>query len=481
MIGASTLYILFMPGFLLIFFNILLIFLAPFNKYRFKQYKFNRKYKPFFSLIVPAHNEEEVIKRTLNAFLETRYDPSLKEIIIVNDGSVDKTSEIIGRYASTIIEKNKILKNINNFPFKNIILVNRDIGGNGKAYASNEGVKYAKGEILFFIDADVQLDSNAFLEAAKHLEDPSVGALAGYVKITSNSSNLNGFLLFESMIAQKVARASFNVLDSHYIVPGGCAIFKKKIWKKVGGYSKNSLAEDTDLTWKVLTETNKKIRFDDSIVVLADEPKTLLSLWNQRVRWARGNIEVTLRHSHKIGKRKYGKGVTYIFPFWLTSILMPIIFILSALSILLSILIGVQPNTTIVLGSLIGFSFYLNFLAGIYVGKGAGALEGLISPGIVVLIIFSSSLFWGNGIYGMLNSFGINIDYKIIALFSIIWIISTIPLTYLMVKISSRYKRLAEIIQLFILGYWALNVTTTLHGYILEALGKEKKWIRTIR
>jgi hypothetical protein len=159
----------------------------------------------------------------------------------------------------------------------------------------------------------------------------------------------------------------------------------------------------------------------------------------------------------------------------------PVIFVLTTLSILLTIVLGVQSNTTMLLGILLGFSFYFNFLVGVYVGKGVAFFEGLISPGVVMLMIFSSSLIWKDGSYGLLHFLGINIDYKIFSLLSIFWIISTIPLTYLMVKISRKYKHFAEIIQLLILGYWALSITTTIHGYVLEILGKEKKWIRTIR
>lgn len=476
----------FIPGYLFLFFVLLLLLLYPFNRYRKNTYIFGRSYRPFISLIVPAHNEEDVIEKTLQAFLATDYDPTLKEIIIVNDGSVDRTGELIKQYASTVIENGIASPNETNFSGKNIILVNREIGGNGKAQASNDGAKYARGEILFFTDADVRIEGNSFLEAVKHFSDERVGAVAGNVEITQNESPLNGFLIFESILAQKVTRSSFNVLGFHYIVPGGCAIFRKKVWESVGGYRVGGLAEDTDLTWKILTETNKEIRFDSSISVLADEPKTLQSLWNQRVRWSRGNIEVMANNKYKIGKGEYGKGATYGFPFWLTSISMPLIFILNMLGAMFAAAFGFNTLYMQIFGSLLALTFFVQWTIGVIVGKGKGALEGLLSPGLVFLLVLTSSIIWPYGFNHslfskMLLEMGFRVGRDFLIVLPILFVLSAWILTYVMVRISPSHKKFAETMQLVIIGYWLLIMASTLHGYALEIMGKEKKWIRTVR
>ncbi len=477
----TILYIFFIIGYALLFLMVLLIILSAFRRFFERRYVLADDFKPTVSLIVPAHNEEDVIERTIQAFLKTSYPESLKEIIIVNDGSIDKTEEKVRKYAYTIVENGEISRNDNNLNFKNVTLVNRGIGGNGKAHASNAGGKIAGGEILFFIDADVAVSSDIFEQGVKHMADPKVGGVAGYIEVARNKSILNDFISFESILSQKVVRAGFNGLGVQYIVPGGCAVFKKEIWNRVWGYTPGSFAEDTDITWKVLMETRKEIRFDDSVRVKADEPKTLLSLWNQRVRWARGNLEVTLSHWYKVGRSNFGKGATYIFPFWLASTLVPIVFILNAVGVLLGVFFHINLHIVFVLNSILGLSFFVSFIAGAIAGRGKSLLAGFLSPGLPLLIVLLSSVVFRDGLRGMLGFIGISSTPEMISIILVLWILSTIPCTYLMIKISKRHENIAQAIQLSILGYWSLVMTSSIHGYILEALGTEKKWIRTVR
>ena len=481
MLNEIIVYSLLIPGYILLLLIVVLIIMSGFNKIKYKSYRLDEKHEPFISLIVPAHNEEEVIERTIKGFLKTKYNPDKKEMVIVNDGSSDKTKEIVERYASIIInsETGRSIKTKNKFG--KIILVNRLKGGQGKAYVSNDGKKYSKGEILVFIDADVEISKKIFLNSARHFIDPNVGAVAGYVHIRRNKNFLNGFVFFESLVAQKIVRAGFNVLGIHYIVPGGCAVFRREILEKVGGYSPNSLAEDTDLTWKVLTETKSEIHFDSSIVVVADEPKMLKALWNQRVRWSRGNLEVTLNHKHKIGRKKYGKGMTYIFPFWLASVLVPIVFLISTMGIMIGSLLSVQSQFLSLLGIFLGFAFYLNWILGTIVGKGEATLQGLISPGIPLLIIFTSGLIFRDGLNGLLRIFSLYPSPNLVAISVTLWVFLSIPGTYLSISISKKYKKTGEIMQLIFFGYWIFLVISVLHGYTKEAFGHPREWIRTIR
>jgi len=475
------LYVYFVFGYALLALIVSLMFLSIFNRFKEHKYVLDENFRPSVSLIVPAHNEADVIERTINSFLNTNYEFNSKELILVNDGSTDDTEKIIRKYAYAVIENDVVTFNEQNINFKNITLVNRGIGGNGKAHASNAGAKQAKGEILFFIDADVQVRENIFTRGVRHFSDKNVGGVAGYIEITKNKTILNDFISFESILAQKVMRAGFNMLGVQYVVPGGCAVFRKDIWKRVWGYTGDSLAEDTDLTWKVLMQTRKEIRFDDSVSVRADEPQTLLSLWNQRVRWARGNLEVTMTHWYKVGKKNYGKGATHLFPFWLASTLMPIVFIFNIVGVLLAVFLQMDLKIILGLNIFLSLSFFLSFIFGIFAGRGRSILAGFLSPGMPMLLVLISNILWKNGVSGMLGAIGFNIKPELITLVLALWIISTIPLTYLMIKISKKYEAFAQGIQLVFLGYWSLVVASTLQGYILEARGKKREWIRTVR
>ena len=281
---------LILVGYFVIVLILVLMVLAPFNKLRYRHVHFDESYRPTFSLIVMAYNEEQVIERTLQMFLKTDYPDDKKEIIIVNDGSKDKTGEITAKYASKIIDAETGSVQVTFSEHKNVTLVNRRVGGKGKAYVANEGRKYATGQILFFIDADVRLTENVFKKAARHFKDENVGAVAGYVSVYEKNRVLTKFVDFESATAQKIVRLGYDTMGIHYIIPGGCAIFRKSVIDAVGGYQHDTLAEDTDITWRISTETNVSIHFDPSIIVIADEPTSLTGLWNQRVRWAKRKL-----------------------------------------------------------------------------------------------------------------------------------------------------------------------------------------------
>jgi cellulose synthase/poly-beta-1,6-N-acetylglucosamine synthase-like glycosyltransferase len=317
---------------------------------------------------VPAHNEENVIARTIEFFLETDYPENKKELIIVNDASKDRTGQIAANYASKIVDSETGALQVTDSKY-NITLVNRTVGGKGKAYVANDGRKYASGEILFFIDADVRLTCTVFRRAARHFKNPKIGAVAGYVDVYRKKEMLNKFIDFESATAQKIMRQGFDTLGVHYIIPGGCAIFRKEVIEAVGGYQHDTLAEDTDITWRISTETNAKIRFDSSIVVVADEPTTLMALWNQRVRWARGNLGVTLKHRNKIGKTKYHKAATIGYPFWVTNIIAPASFLFASLGLILGSILNANTLLVSTLGRLLAFSFFFILAAGIVVNR----------------------------------------------------------------------------------------------------------------
>ena len=82
-----------------------------------------------------------------------------------------------------------------------------------------------------------------------------MGAVAGYVEVFGRKETLNKFVDFESVTAQKIMRLGFDTMGVHYIIPGGCAIFRSEIVEAIGGYQHDTLAEDTNITWRVGAET----------------------------------------------------------------------------------------------------------------------------------------------------------------------------------------------------------------------------------
>lgn len=477
-------YILLLFGYMTIFAITSLMFFSIFNslRYKYRKYKFDDSYRPTFSVIIPAHNEEDVIERTINTFLKTSYPSNKKELIIVNDDSSDNTRNIAEKFAYKVKDALTGKYKCRKGNYENITLINRVKGGKGKSHVLNDGIRFSKNDILLIIDADVQLNSNIFELAAKHFSDKRVGAVAGYVSVSKKRGYiLNNFVNFECTVAQKLLRLGFDTLGLHYIIPGGCGFFRKDIIDMIGKYDSDTLAEDTDMTWKLATLTKTKIHFDPSIEVVADEPTTLNSLWNQRVRWARGNFGVTRKHLHKVGNRMYGKTATLGYPFWVATIIVPLAFFVTTFGLLLNNILHVDVGGITILGRIMASTFFIIWIAGVVVNKGKSWFAGLISPGIPMLFIIITGIIYQNGIIDFMTMLKYAQYGTFINLILFAWISISIVLAYPTMILSKKHHKMAVFIQVFILGYWTILIISGLYGYFKELKRDELVWIRTIR
>lgn len=147
-----------------------------------KEINIDENYEPFISIIIAAHNEEEVIEKKLNNLIDIDYNRDKFEIIISSDNSTDKTNNIVNRF----IKEHKLY---------NILLY--DVKERkGKTNAQNEAVRISRGEVLVFSDANSILKSNAIKELIKFISDENVAYVCGRLKYinsevssTSNAEN----------------------------------------------------------------------------------------------------------------------------------------------------------------------------------------------------------------------------------------------------------------------------------------------------
>ena len=140
--------------------------------------------------------------------------------------------------------------------------------------------------------------------------------------------------------------------------------------------------------------------------MVADEPTTLTGLWNQRIRWARGNIGVTRKHKNKIGKPKYHKAATVGYPFWVSNIIAPVTFLLESGGLFLGSLLGVNIPLVSTLGKMLSFSFFAILIAGLAVNRGRSWLGGLLAPGAPLLLLLFANVVEPNGVVGILDRAG---------------------------------------------------------------------------
>ncbi len=241
-----------------------------------------KSYTPLVSIIIPAYNEESVILRTLDSVAGSNY--AKNEIIVVDDGSRDKTSAIVQAY----VEERGA--------FNNVRLVTQKNGG--KARALNNGIKnYAKGALIMSLDADSIIAPDAISKAVNHFRDPKVVALASNVRILSPVNLIGTIQYLEYMIGHRFKRA-FSVINNEYIVGGVGSTFRKSILEKVGYYDTDTITEDIDLTLKILRTGNKdnKVIFATDVLCFTEGVLNLRDLLKQRFRWKYGRFQTLYKN-----------------------------------------------------------------------------------------------------------------------------------------------------------------------------------------
>ncbi|MFI5253020.1 MAG: glycosyltransferase [Bacteroidota bacterium] len=239
---------------------------------------------PFVDVIVPAYNEEITAVKTVNNLLKSDY-PEF-EIVFVDDGSKDSTIETMK-------------KSFDSNP--RVRILSKPNGG--KASALNYGIERAKGDILVCIDADTLLQTDAITKLVSYFTDESVGAVAGNVKVGNERSLLTRWQAIEYITSQNFDRRAFDYLNCITVVPGAIGAFRKQVFEKIGGFSTDTLAEDCDLTIRLLRE-GYTVRYNPDAIAWTEVPETLRMFLKQRFRWTFGIMQSVWKHRDAFLKRE---------------------------------------------------------------------------------------------------------------------------------------------------------------------------------
>lgn len=279
------LYALFFAAIFLVMGRMLLMgLLAYIQKGRSKKLSIAQS-KPLVSVIVPAYNESVNAVYTLQNLLKADY-PSY-EIIVVNDGSTDNTRQVVEQAFS-------------NEP--RIRLLNKTNGG--KASALNYGIAHAKGEFLVCIDADTRLLPDAISRLMESFTDEQIGAVAGNVKVGNRVNLLTEWQAIEYITAQNFDRRAYDLLNCITVVPGAIGAFRKSAVLNAGGFTSDTLAEDCDLTIRIL-RAGYMVRNNVQAIALTESPETLAQFLKQRFRWMYGVMQTLYKHRDALFKSKY--------------------------------------------------------------------------------------------------------------------------------------------------------------------------------
>ncbi len=234
---------------------------------------------PLFSIIIPANNEEDHIEGVIGHLSKVNYPKY--EVIVVNDGSTDKTEKILNDLVKKYPQWLRVVHLTPNM---------------GKATALNTGTLLSQGEFVLAIDADAFLDPDALRWIAWHfVKFPRVGAVTGNPRVANRTTLLAKIQVCEYASIIGLIKRTQRLLGKVLTVSGVIAAFRKSALCDVGFLATDMVTEDIDATWK-LEKRFWDIRFEPRAVCWVLVPETIRGLWRQRLRWAQGGVEVLKKH-----------------------------------------------------------------------------------------------------------------------------------------------------------------------------------------
>lgn len=246
---------------------------------------------PMITVFIAAHNEEKVIAGCIEALLNTDYPSDRLKIIPVNDRSKDRTAQIIDSYVTRF--PNRI------YPF------HRTGGKAGKSAALKDALVYAEGDIAIIFDADYVPGRGLLKQLVAPFFDPEVGAVMGrVVPVNSGANLLTRMLDLERSGGYQVdqqARMNMNLLPQYGGTVGGVRL---SAVQAVGGWHDDTLAEDTDITFRLMLNGWKTI-YSNRSECYEEVPEEWSVRIKQVTRWAKGHNQVMVRYWWKFATSPY--------------------------------------------------------------------------------------------------------------------------------------------------------------------------------
>jgi poly-beta-1,6-N-acetyl-D-glucosamine synthase len=224
---------------------------------------------PKVSFIIAAFNEEKVIEQKIKNTLSLNYPKDKLQIIIVSDGSDDRTPEIVRKYSSEGI------------------LGLHESPRNGKSAALNRGVECAEGEILVFSDANNDFSENSIIELVKHFSDSAIGAVTGAKHIYESNDRQSAagdglYWKYESKIKQ-----AESYLGSITGAEGEILALRKSLFRPI---DKDKINDDAAITFDMI-RSGHRIIYESEAKAYEEASRDLVDDFNVKVRMTAGAFQ----------------------------------------------------------------------------------------------------------------------------------------------------------------------------------------------
>jgi cellulose synthase/poly-beta-1,6-N-acetylglucosamine synthase-like glycosyltransferase/peptidoglycan/xylan/chitin deacetylase (PgdA/CDA1 family)/spore germination protein YaaH len=298
---------------------VVLAVLAPLQERRARK-RVVVPYRGTISVVVPAYNEEQVIARTVETLLAQ--EPPVLEVVCVDDGSKDRTLQVLQ-------------ENFEHHP--RVRIFGKPNGG--KSSALNLGFGEARGEVVVALDSDTLFAPNTVARLTAPFADPSVGAVAGNAKVGNRVNRITRWQALEYVTAQNLERRAWDLARAVPVVPGAVGAWRRSAVADAGGFHEDTLAEDTDLTLRLIARGLHVVYAEDALAY-TEAPQTTRALLKQRFRWTYGVLQACWKHKGRLFHKRGGVLGWVILPTFavyqfLVPLVAPIVDILLVVSLLL--------------------------------------------------------------------------------------------------------------------------------------------------
>jgi cellulose synthase/poly-beta-1,6-N-acetylglucosamine synthase-like glycosyltransferase len=355
----------------------------------------HERIEPTVAILIPARNEGKVIGRLLQRATQLSYPKEKLQIVVIDDASSDRTGEVADQFAQR---------------FSFVKVIHRVSGGVGKSAAMNAGLENSKGSIVLCIDADYFPQKDLVSRLVIPFEDPCVGAVQGRVVVLNEPLNLvTRLVALERMGGYRIDQQA---RDELMLIPqfgGTIGGFRRELLERIGGWDESILAEDTDLTFRILL-SGYQIRYVGDVESYEEAVDTWRAYGRQRYRWAKGHMQCALKHSWKVLRSHKLSGRQKADGFLLLSVyFMPIVFLMSLILGVSLIVLGssILASASWLLLPLSLFSFVGNFAPFFEVSVGAyldGRSRTLWLLPLMFLTFFYNALICTKALFDLLAS-----------------------------------------------------------------------------
>ena len=459
--------------------NAFQLFCATLHAWR-NHYDLARPYAPRVAVIVPAWNEGNVIATSIERLMSLDYPPENLRVYVVDDASTDDTPDVVQA-------KERL------YPGR-VFHLRRHVGGEGKAHTLNHGIAVVLDDswmqATLIMDADVIYARDSLRKMTRHLADENVGSVTAYIREGSaDKTYLTRFIGIEYVLAQLAARRAQNVLGAMACLAGGAQLHSRENLEDLGRMDTSTLAEDTVTTIETQLRGRRAV-FEPHAVVLAEEPQLVDALWKQRLRWARGNFQVTARYRHlwfhprrhrQLGSLSFGLQ-------WFSVLLLPLAMIIAPIGFVGLFLLEPPLAHAVFRSMWIGaaclYAYTVAF--GLQLDPAISRTswrEAIAFPGVISLFIIVTAFFPGLFETEVPELLDVEVGEEsrtTATLFIYLWISLSMVLAWLTKDIErTRLGRRITPVLIYVVGYGPLLCAVTVDAFFKEIRHAEAHWEKT--